>query len=111
MYRDRVARIINQVRSGAVLYIGLTAESFTAINNLFKFGRLGLKLIKRFSRLYFTEIFGFCLMGNHSHILVKVLPDSDFNDDDIAKISILSFNVNLLHWFAPDPTPENLDLI
>ncbi|MGD8834264.1 MAG: hypothetical protein PVJ84_12780 [Desulfobacteraceae bacterium] len=50
-------------------------------------------------------------MGNHSHILVKVLPDSDFNDDDIAKISILSFNVNLLHWFAPDPTPENLDLI
>jgi hypothetical protein len=25
-----------------------------------------LDLIKRFSALYFTEILGFCLMGNHS---------------------------------------------
>jgi hypothetical protein len=44
-----------------------------------------LKLIKRFSRLYFAEILGFCLMGNHFHLLVKMLPDSDYSDDDIAK--------------------------
>ena len=44
-----------------------------------------LKLIKRFSKLYLAEILGFCLMGNHSHLLVKMVPDSDFSDDDIAK--------------------------
>ncbi len=24
-----------------------------------------VKIIKRFSKLYFTEIYGFCIMGNH----------------------------------------------
>ena len=44
-----------------------------------------LDLIKRFSALYFTEILGFCLMGNHFHLLVKMIPESDFTDDDIQK--------------------------
>ena len=44
-----------------------------------------LKLIKQFSRLYFTEILGFCLMGNHFHLLVKMLPETGFSDDDIEK--------------------------
>jgi REP element-mobilizing transposase RayT len=34
-----------------------------------------LDLIKRFSALYFTEVLGFCLMGNHFHLLVKMIPD------------------------------------
>jgi len=44
-----------------------------------------LDLIKRFSGLYFTEILGFCLMGNHFHLLVKMIPEHDFSDDDIRK--------------------------
>nr|MBL0714594.1 hypothetical protein [Desulfobacterales bacterium] len=44
-----------------------------------------LGLIKRFSRLYFTEIMGFSLMGNHFHLLVKMIPESDFSDDAIRK--------------------------
>jgi len=44
-----------------------------------------LELIKRFSKLYFTEIIGFCLMSNHFHLLVKMLPESDFSDDDIKR--------------------------
>lgn len=44
-----------------------------------------LELIKRVSKLYFTEILGFCLMGNHFHLLVKMLPDSDFSNGDIQK--------------------------
>ena len=31
-----------------------------------------LDLIRRFSTLYFVEILGFCLMGNHFHILVRM---------------------------------------
>jgi putative transposase len=44
-----------------------------------------LGLIKRLSRFYFTDILGFCLMGNHFHLLVKMLPDSDFSDGEVKK--------------------------
>jgi REP element-mobilizing transposase RayT len=44
-----------------------------------------LGLIKRLSTLYFTEILGFCLMGNHFHLLVKMFPESDFGSEDIMK--------------------------
>jgi REP element-mobilizing transposase RayT len=44
-----------------------------------------LDLIKRFSSLYFTEILGFCLMGNHFHLLVKMIPENRFSDEEIQK--------------------------
>jgi REP element-mobilizing transposase RayT len=44
-----------------------------------------LDLIKRLSALYFAEILGFCLMGNHFHLLVKMIPEERFTDDDIQK--------------------------
>ncbi len=44
-----------------------------------------LDLIKRYSSLYFVEILGFCLMGNHFHILVKMFPEYKFTDEDIKK--------------------------
>ncbi|MFH0725450.1 MAG: transposase, partial [Pseudomonadota bacterium] len=40
-------------------------------------------MIKRFSLLYFVEVLGFCIMGNHFHILVRMIPDHHFTDDDI----------------------------
>ena len=42
-----------------------------------------LDLIKRYTALYLGEILGFCLMGNHFHILVKMLPEYKFTDEDI----------------------------
>jgi len=44
-----------------------------------------LDLIKRFSSLYLTEVLGFCLMGNHFHLLVKMIPENRFTDKDIQK--------------------------
>ena len=44
-----------------------------------------LNLIKDYSKLYFVEILGFCLMGNHFHILVKMFPEHKFTDKDIKK--------------------------
>jgi REP element-mobilizing transposase RayT len=42
-----------------------------------------LDLIKRYSALYFVEILGFCLMGNHFHFLVRMFPEYKFTDEDI----------------------------
>ena len=44
-----------------------------------------LDLMKRFSTLYFTEILGFCLMDNHFHLLVKMIPEDRFTDKEIQK--------------------------
>ena len=44
-----------------------------------------LDLIRRYSKLYLVEILGFALMGNHFHILVKMVPECKFTDEDIKK--------------------------
>jgi REP element-mobilizing transposase RayT len=44
-----------------------------------------LGLIRNFSELYLVEILGFCLMGNHFHLLVKMFPEYKFTDEDIQK--------------------------
>jgi hypothetical protein len=44
-----------------------------------------LDLIRRYAALYFVEILGVCIMGNHFHLLVKTLPEYKFSDQDIKK--------------------------
>ena len=44
-----------------------------------------LDLIKRYSSLYLVEILGFCILGNHFHILVRMFPEHEFTDEDIKK--------------------------
>lgn len=44
-----------------------------------------LEVIRDFSRLYFAEILGFCLMGNHFHILVHMHTGSAFSDAQIKQ--------------------------
>ena len=44
-----------------------------------------LDLIKRYAALYFVDVLGFCIMGNHFHLLVKMFPDYRFTDEDIKK--------------------------
>ena len=42
-----------------------------------------LSLIQQLSAVYFTEVLGFCLMGNHFHLLVRMHPEAEFSDADI----------------------------
>jgi hypothetical protein len=35
------------------------------------------------SGLFFTEVYGFSLMGNHFHLLVKMIPADRFSDEDV----------------------------
>jgi putative transposase len=44
-----------------------------------------VKILIKFSKLYFAEVLGFCALGNHFHLLVRMLPESDFSDDDLKK--------------------------
>ena len=44
-----------------------------------------LHLIKRLSGVYFAEMLGFCLMGNHFHLLVRMRPGSEFSNVEIKR--------------------------
>jgi len=44
-----------------------------------------LKLIKNLSTVYFSEVLGFCIMDNHFHLVVRMLPDDQFSDQDIKE--------------------------
>ena len=44
-----------------------------------------LSLIKKISSAYFVEVYGFCLMGNHFHLLVQMNPGSDYSDEEIRR--------------------------
>ena len=44
-----------------------------------------LDLIKRLSSVYFAEVLGFCLLGNHFHLLVRMHPEDEYSDDEIKR--------------------------
>ena len=44
-----------------------------------------LYLIKHLSTVYFSEILGFCIMDNHFHLVIRMLPGDQFSDREIAK--------------------------
>lgn len=42
-----------------------------------------VKILKRFNRLYFTKLIGFAIMGNHFHVLVRMIPGHYYSDKQI----------------------------
>ncbi|WP_051261627.1 transposase [Desulfovibrio inopinatus] len=44
-----------------------------------------LHILQHFSQLYFVEILGFCIMGNHFHLLTRVHPGSTISDTEICR--------------------------
>ncbi len=44
-----------------------------------------VSLIRRFAELYFVNILGFCIMGNHFHLLVRIFPGSEVSDEEVLQ--------------------------
>lgn len=41
--------------------------------------------VVKLSKLFFVEVLGFCCMGNHFHLLARMLPETDFSDNELKK--------------------------
>ncbi len=41
--------------------------------------------VVKLSKLYFAEVFGFCCMGNHFHLLVRMWPGENYSDAELKK--------------------------
>ena len=35
--------------------------------------------------MYFAEVLGFCVMGNHFHLLVRMYPGEEYDDEEIKR--------------------------
>jgi len=44
-----------------------------------------LEVIKRYSRLFFVDILGFAIMGNHMHLVCRVYPEGSVADEEIHR--------------------------
>jgi putative transposase len=44
-----------------------------------------VRLLKDKAAIYFIEIIGYCVMGNHFHLLVRMLSDSGYTDKEITQ--------------------------
>ena len=44
-----------------------------------------LSTIKQLSSVYFCEVLGFCLMGNHFHLLVTMRPEDEISDEEVKE--------------------------
>ncbi len=65
-----------------------------------------LQMLQRLVNKYFIEIFGFCFMGNHFHLLLRTRPETDIPDALLAERLRL-----LLGDSAPDPhSPQGIRL-
>lgn len=44
-----------------------------------------VKILKRLARVYFAEIHGYAVMGNHFHVLVTMRPEGQYGDAEIKE--------------------------
>jgi putative transposase len=79
----RTQRLINNAESTVYHVMSRTALEGFPLDDIEK--DFLLDLMRRYAALYLVEILGFCLMGNHFHILVRVFPEHKFTDQDILK--------------------------
>ena len=79
----RTSRLVNS--GGKTAYHIMSRTALTG----FPFGDVEkdelVKIVKKFSKLFFVEVFGFCIMGNHFHLLIQMLPEHHYKDEEIRK--------------------------
>ena len=59
-------------------------------------------LLARFSKIYFTEIIGYCLMDNHFHLLIRMFPEDHVRDEEMVD------RYKLAHGEDARLSPENI---
>ncbi len=79
----RIARFIRNDRQTVYHVISRTALPGLPIKDTDKDYLLGL--IKRLSRLYFVDVLGFAVMGNHFHLVARMHPEDEISTSDIIK--------------------------
>jgi putative transposase len=79
----RIARMMIQEKESVYHVMSRTALPGFPLEDVDK--DFLLNLIRELSKVFFSEILGSCIMGNHFHLLVRMHPDSNYSDEEIIK--------------------------
>ena len=79
----RIARFIRDNQPSVYHIVSRTALQGLPIKD--KDNDFLLGLIKKLSQLYFVDVLGFALLGNHFHLVIRMYPESDPTDDEIKE--------------------------
>ncbi|MEN8154460.1 MAG: transposase [Acidobacteriota bacterium] len=44
-----------------------------------------VEIVKRYSKLYFVKILGYCIMSNHFHLLIRMEPSEKYSDEEVIE--------------------------
>ena len=97
----RIARLVLTGEKAVYHVISRTALPGLPLQNVEK--DHFVHLVKQKSKLYFTEILGYSVMGNHFHLLVRMMPGTDFTDREIE--TRFKRYYGDLRDFSPDQIP------
>ena len=64
-----------------------------------------VSIIKRLSSIYFSEVLGFCIMGNHFHLVTRMQPGVIYTDEEIKKRFSLMYADNTKRELMTDQIP------
>ena len=79
----RIPRLLVKSEDGIYHVISRTALDGFVLGDIEK--DYLFSLIKKLSGTYFVEVFGYCIMGNHFHLLVKMKASDDYSDDEVKR--------------------------
>jgi REP element-mobilizing transposase RayT len=78
---SRIGRFVSKYETSVYHVISRTALPGLPIEDTDK-DRL-LHLIKYYSRIFFVDVLGFAIMGNHLHLVCRTYPESEVSDEDV----------------------------
>lgn len=82
----RIRRLVDRSRPTIYHVMSRTALDGYPLGDLEK--EKFLSLIQLYSKLYFVDVIGFCLMGNHFHLMVRMYPSDHYSDEVVlAKLN------------------------
>jgi len=79
----RIARLVVKGEPAVYHVISRTALDGFVMGDVEK--EYLLNLIRRLSLVYFAEILGFCLMGTHFHVIARMHPGEEYDDEEIRR--------------------------
>ena len=79
----RIARFLKEDEKAVYHVISRTALDGLPFKDVDK--EYLLELIKKWSRIFFVDVLGFAIMGNHFHLVVRMYPESEVSDDEVRK--------------------------
>ena len=77
----RIGRFVSKYETSIYHVISRTALSGLPMGDTDK--DYLLHLIKYYSKIFFVDVLGFAIMGNHLHLVCRTYPESEVSDEDI----------------------------